>query len=793
MDINIPEPYRIDTKPFIQRPFFVGEVDYPATAARFTKLNTGIESLPGDIIRSNESLLSMFKIGAYGRPDLILNLSLAGTISHSGCLLVGIIPPMPKAIVGTKGLINTIMSGPHGFLFANEATSLAIPVPWYCNSDLATLDMENSPGYVNSLDLGERKGNYATLVILVLNQLAPSTGSTTSLKIVIEACFKNCDIVVPTPRYLSWFAQGGVTDTIRKGVTGLLDYTSGQLKTVSADLIDQARKAVRLYTGLHNPAITHIPLKTIVHPLNYPNVTDREQYFEKLDPFSTFDRMVTQPIFNTYEDEMLISHVVKKKQYIGTFDVHTADPVGTILWVRPISPFQGGYTHDEGSVYGSNNIELMHSIHRGWSGNLKITIQSVMNNKQQCKLKVIKYYNPSMEALDSYPVYQTISNAPSHLMEFTQGGQNQEVLLPFLSRNAIMPCSPNMDVEPMMHGLYYVYLAQPLVVADSSPTTISFNVYMEGGDDLTFYGYAFNKMIMENFDFVPQGGIRVMNEPQQQDNTLRSDPDTGETTLSAARLMPICDMRSHIRRMYSVRGLSFDVQPGATSKVVTPLSALIGECISFSFDSPIEWISRMYYGKSPGFKLRVKVASLLSSGSPYVNEPIISRLDIRFLYFPQVVNIQTGVNRLTAANTGNNIPVFSQNNPWCVPIPFTSSTLAANTQEAVYEFVVPNTSFFKYIGSPDKFLVKNGGATDFSPASDCGSVIAIITNRSIDRTERFHIEFYAGLTDESRLGYHTIAPVYRLYKADGYVLGNNSSPISAVSSVPNKYTYFPTT
>ena len=193
-----------------------GEVTFPATAARYALLNPNVKFVPGDIARSNPSVLNMFKMAAYGRPDLILNVSMAGTITHAGCVLVGVLPPLPAypVLTNQKRLINTILTGPHAFLHANEATSVAIPVPWYCNTDLATTDMELTTGYDNTIDITTINGNYATVVYMVLNPLRPSTGSTTELKIIVEACFKNFDLAVPTPRYVTWQAQAGMFNPV---------------------------------------------------------------------------------------------------------------------------------------------------------------------------------------------------------------------------------------------------------------------------------------------------------------------------------------------------------------------------------------------------------------------------------------------------------------------------------------------------------------------------------------------------------------------------------------------------
>ena len=400
--------------------------------------------------------------------------------------------------------------------------------------------MELGNNYDPTLDITVTNGNYATLVFMVLNPLTPSTGSSKTLKIIVEACFKNFDLSVPTPRFVSWAAQSGqfmpqsgILGGITGFATGLLDSAVDGVKTIASDALDLGRGAIRDYTGLHNPNIPSVQQRVVTTSTNFVNNTDVDQFFEKLDPYARFNRIVKEPIFNTGIDEMAITNIITKKQLIGTVQVTPDMSVGKLLWVRPISPFQGGLGEatTDGSVRCTNNLELMHSFTRGWRGGLTLTIQSVMNNKQQCKLKVVKLYNPSVKVTAAYPVYQTVVNAPTHLLEFTQGGQEHRIDLPYLCRNDITPCASNMDTEALFHGAYYIYIAQPLVVSDSSPTTIEFNIYMEGNTDLTFYGYSTSNTYHDSYKVVQNstqkfeaqsGTLKVMNEPQKQTHTTRS-------------------------------------------------------------------------------------------------------------------------------------------------------------------------------------------------------------------------------------------------------------------------------
>jgi hypothetical protein len=955
MVVDIPEAYRVDAKPYIERPFYVGSVEFTTSNARYSLLTTPIKFLPGDIARSNTSLLNMFKMAAYGRPDLVLNVSLAGTITHAGCILAAILPPLPQYPTSTdvRTLINTAMSGPHAFLNANEATSVTLPVPWYCNTDLATLDMEDVA--TSSVDITTINGNYATLVFIVLNQLAVSTGSTTTLNIVIEACFKHFDMVVPTPRFVTWATQSGrkkksmlnpvyedyLEDAILKeemqtikrrkftldarklmllgsvasslaliarfvvgvvaeestafkaeslssGISGLFDTIASGVKRVAGDAVDAGREWVRGWTGLHNPNDPTATQRILTMNTNFHNNIDVAQYFEKLDPDATFDRITKEPLFGTDLDEMAITHITQKDQYIGTFTVSTTDIVGKLLWIRPISPFQGGYgAANAGGRICANNLELLHSLHRGWRGSLKLKIQSVMNNKQQVKLKVLKFYNPSVKVLQAYPTYASSANAPSHLLEYTQGGQSHEVDLPFLNRNDIQPCCENLDSEAIMHGLYYIYVAQPLVVSDGSPTTVQFNVYMAGGSDLTFYGYTTSNTYHEDFSLftpippavtkqLPQtnlqteksvltgkvhdqpddtlitlsekeqfwaedggaytenvtklaarlkvdvssddkrdkfvsklhvvggrvvgymrdkawkgqsGKVEVMNKPQDQHPSVRRDDKSSNVT-HFNRLKPNIDIRPLIRRMYKSATTSSRIERYSSIVQQIPLGSIVGELPWSWAYSPIETLSRMYYGKNCGFKVRVVVHNV-SNDEPE-NSINMDNFVGRAYYLPQNINTLQPSRTIAAASV--NAAAFSS---YVSPsslgeVPLTASVVARDLvqRSVTYEFVVPNTCFYKYLGSPEKF--KNFGSSVL-PVSlstlDFGSIVFQMVNLGSKNLD-LGIELFVGLTDESRMGFHTIAPPFAVYKGSNcYYLGNNTSATGTISSTLNTFVY----
>lgn len=945
---NIPEAYRVDAKPWVERPFYCDQVKFSTSAPRFSLLNTSIRVLPGDIARSNTSLLNAFKMAALGRADAVLNISMAGTIGHAGCVLVAVLPPMPEYPVNAQRLVNTAMSGPHAFLFANEATSVVVPVPWYCNTDMMTLDMEQGPSYFNAPDITTTNGNYGTLVFIVMNPLAASDGSVMELSIVVEACFKNLDMVVPTPRYTEWQQQSGMVNPVyddydkimramrdmeeclpergakkkkrrnfnalqllsisvglvnliqsaieslscvdaeavvnmmpQAGILsslgsammpGLISNVASKGTTLIGDILDKGIGALRKFTGLHNPNIATVQTRVINTNINFANMVDGEQFFEKLDPHANSNRVMEEHLFGTDIDEMDITHITSKDQYLGTFVVSQDDPLGKLLWARPISPFQGGDGFAPDGIICANNLELMHSLHRAWRGGLTLTIQSVMNNKQQVKLKVIKFYNPSVIVTDAQPVYHTAVNAPSHLMEFSQGAQTQETDLPFLCRNALCPRAENPDTEAMLHGMYYIYLAQPFVSADGSPTKGEFNVYMRGNEDLQFYGYTTtnlgwegyampleedplarkeivkvdgflpvnpyahmdgatdiailetttrkkNELVKEyvldphffentaNFkstnglithlilpevkwgEFKPQSGsnIEVMNEPQEQHQSMSESRTI--TPIECTRLVPSINIRDIARRMYKTSAIGVSIGPGETYTKAYSLAGFVYEKPNEYYYTPMGMASRMYYGKTVGFKFRVSL-TLDKHGTESGD---IADLHTRVYYQPQTINVLTNQRTINGAgvNTASYLPITTTSTIGEPPMTYQLTPVKAEGATVIYEFTIPDTSFYKFMGSPNKFKTfSSATVTPNLSTADFGSFILEITNMHSTLAVNPIAELYVGLTDESRMGFHAIAPPFRVRKSFAYYLGNNESDTELIPNGVNPRIYY---
>lgn len=861
---GIPEDYKMDMKPFIKRPFYLGQMQWRENDPKYSYLTTPVRHLPADVILSNTSLRNAIRVGAMMKPSLELHISLNGTLTHAGCLLFGVLPPGPILTNSTSNvyMINTILSGPHVKLFANEATSAVLEVPWYCNTDMCettivdqnvdtdALSRNNIPVVNNIISESRDRGScvYATLVCMVLNPLRPGLG-VNALTVTMEAIFKEFELAVPTPRFLSetdWVAQSGKPPLWKRATTGLLDLGAAGAKSlypIFGDAIDTARGVIRSLTGLHNFNIPIISDRIIHTWHNYRNATDIPQFFEKMDQSSQYNRICKEPVFGTSYDEMNIGYITSKPQYLGSFEVDVSTPAGTVLWSRPISPFQGAgigpqphYTAGDASKQirlSSNNIELMHALHRYWRGDLAVTLEVVMNNKTHVKLKVIKYYAPGRYAMsDRLPTMMSLSNAPSQLLEFSAGAQRYCVDLPYLGKNELMPCAEDTITEAMYHGIYIVYLAQPMVIGDSSPSVATVNVYIRGvhdhpGSNLQFYGYSHKNVFLDRVvpgattyynevvtaaaatvlvkegeeeivtyapddKWEPQSGgsqscmpacTVPMNQPQEQENDFTFE-EANNKIEHHNRLLPNVDIRPLIRRMYETYRFDVGLTSSGTDETVLNLATLLAESqqgvlapSTVNQYRSLALISSMFHGKScVGFKMRLEYKA---------NYPISCRV---YYIPPGITLLKTEfICNLTMAQP--NPAVF---NP-TVPNAYNPSLMMASNDRSVdslsgaFEFLVPDMNPFKFVGGHNKYRPTNVIAS--SPQEDMGSIYIVLKNGPLPvggETNNVSMDIFTGLTDESRLGFHTIAPIFGIRSGNRGTYGIsrfNSPNIPAVNTL----------
>lgn len=473
------EKLKVNFDPLINKPFFIGNIEW-SNQSQYDTLK--VLKIPMDLL-VNPLIKKPFESTVNYRAKLCLMFQIAGTPMHSGTIIASAVPRGVENLFSMMGNsfypFATLMCNPHVFLSANESTSVCLDVPFYSSTPVIRTD--NNHDTVNFAGV-----NYAEVHVVVLNPMGVPTSGSTKLTISVHAMFREGDFYVPHVD-ATFVPNSNV-------ISKIIDIPFTYAKKVTGDIIDAGRSFIREYTGLHNKNIA-VPLSRVVATTdNFQNYTDAVQFFEKLDLYATHERILDNIYFFTHTDEMDILHILKKPQYLGTFDVNATSPVGKVVWSRPNTPLQRTTTLSDPDLGNGRLLlspfEILGSMARFWRGGLKIHIQAVMSNFHFVKLLVAKNYSPVLESTHLVPQFTDVGNLITDTLEFSSGGQVQTVDIDYMATTRVLPLSFDLVTNGLQNGLYYIYLAQPLVFNGSVPLSVSFNVFVSAGDDFEYYGYC---------------------------------------------------------------------------------------------------------------------------------------------------------------------------------------------------------------------------------------------------------------------------------------------------------------
>jgi len=315
----------------------------------------------------------------------------------------------------------------------------------------------------------------------------------------------------PSKRFTGQGIDSGPMPTFQSRTTEILDDVASYAKNVTTDLITDARAWVKRITGFHNPNIPNIQKKNYMQQRNNAWTVDRPTAYDRLDPFQDYVRMYSLHDYHTNVDEMELKHLTSKKQKVGTFTVSSTDDRGTLLWSRPITPFQD--VLENGGT--ANMLEIISSMAQAWSGRLKLSVQSSMTSFQNLKLLVSCDYSCAVEVGTSKPVFENLFGLVTCTMEFTGGGEWQCCDLEYYGITPHLPVALDARTNARIHGMYYISVLQPLSIAPNQPTTAEFNVYISGGDDFSLYGYKPIMLSQPGMGPIPTVDSKTFAEPRR--------------------------------------------------------------------------------------------------------------------------------------------------------------------------------------------------------------------------------------------------------------------------------------
>lgn len=533
-------PVQMDYSRYLGKPFQLGVFSWADTDAQWS--NVVDITLPSRVYL-NEFLKVPFFHSSLFRCKARIMVQVSGTPMHQGTLLVVAQPPDATTLgnSGSKLYVNSMLNAPHCFLAASNSTSVELNVPFYANSKLMQTDtnIDQVPQYSAPCS-----NQFASINVCVFNKLVAPTSGTKIVSVIVNVIFDELEFYAPTS-VLTWVTPLSVTtkkfeaqceeeecgsclpkpkDVACNCVCGennvvqitttqpqfeaqsaeqsswnrftgiistMFDNLAIGAKKVTGDFIDVGRGAVREYTGLHNGSITHISKRNYTQHRAELNAVDVPVPYNKLDPYMGYDRVTRDYTFDTDVDEMDIQHIITKPQYISTFTVSENDDTGKLKFSRPITPVQEVYMSPGGATpLMTANLQVLSYFTRFWRGSIKIHIQANMTNFHYCKLAVFKTYSPNIKQLAKVPSYDSVLGLMIDYLEFSEGGQVHTVELPYNALLNNLECARDWGMNAMQHGMYYIYVAQPLISNGTVAKSVDFNIFYSAGDDFQFSGYS---------------------------------------------------------------------------------------------------------------------------------------------------------------------------------------------------------------------------------------------------------------------------------------------------------------
>lgn len=755
MDKEMPSQGRLDFDSILNKPFLIGTATWNTSSAKFAELiRIGFPSS----IMTNALAKVPFVYSTYYNLKMCVMLQVSGTPMHQGILLAATIPHAAPTVIRP----NQLLSAPHVFLNANESTAVCLEAPMYVPTStyLTPSSDTSNNSVIGTSPFGQ---DFCDLVIFVMNPLAVAAGSATSVSVSIHVKILEGDFYVPKLP-LTWVTQG-LTDFVSELATvptTIMDDAAGGLKKVAGDIIDYGRSMIRTLTGFHAPNIPTISGRMNVGFRNNLNNVDVQSNSEVLDPHAEFNRIYNDFYFRTAQDEMDVNYLCSKPMFIGSFIVSSTTPLGKNLFSYPITPMIET-TAPTNSTNFYSPMRTIAECSRYWRGSMKLHIQASCTNFHYCKILILKYYAPSkglIATANVIPSAMDIHNLPTDTLEFTSGGQIHTITIPYISNRKQLPCAKDATANAMQHCVALGYLIQPLVYNSNVPTSINFNVYISGGEDLEFSGYATDNYNIPSSSvlptyWVPQGTFISPTVENPQRTLLFTENEYNDETNMSFR--PNKSIRDYLRRMIPCAPLTLDgPTTGGTYGSINVASLLTAT--SIGNDSTFKLLSSMFLGLSGGLKVRLKITGPVHAAVTYI--PPEEYLNLDNVYssssatitpppsdtnFRAVMTDTLAVTPISYYTTGPQIEIQDYTRSAGLQTTF-------NQNLFTFDFIIPNMNSFNYVGGVGKWY--NTALLNINPENDLGVLyIRYLTSNSAGSFPTITVQPFIGLCDESRLGY----------------------------------------
>nr|UNY42108.1 MAG: polyprotein 2 [Picornavirales sp.] len=721
---------------------FSFKATYPWSTTDLSHTKLASLNVPQDLI-VNSITSTPFSVFNYWRGDVEVRLQVTGTPFHQGMLAAVFVPLSQQQ--QSDDIIDNFSSmtvNPTCYLFPNANSNAVMSIPF------------NHPSQY--LDLTQPLDSLGRLYIVVFNKLQLAAGASDTVTVSLFSRFLGSEFKVPRISGSTVFATPQSRDLVKS-----------KISNVSSGLISKFVDKVlphNVVTDTLLPMLTTL-LDKPTDPSQTATVATLTNRMNFRSGVEHIDKLVTEPTqlfesnnmtFATNNDEMSLAYLKTRYSYLGTFKVNTSNTIGTVVASIPLNPNPNSI-----ALNALNQVPLITYLsapYTMWRGSLTFKIQIVATSLQTLKLFAAFNFNTF-----TVPTSLSLNVATSQYgeaFEINQGTNEIEFTVPFVSTTPYKYV-PTGNTYSALDTLGYlnIVILNRLVAPSNTPTEISANVYIAGGDDFELSTLSLNNnfipAVAQSSDITPPMESTMANVDQATEK-LVAPPSTRVTREPVTQVM-----------MDSVQDYLKKYQPispwppvSVNSKYQTyvfrletlfeyyPTSALTFAAIANRPTTP-RIAQGLFSHYSPLFRqfkggLRFKISDVaISTGMVPINTMSV--------YFaPPELTPQSEAN--TSVAFRSNIPLPQGNGPFadgdypsflsnCVRLPLHIYGGATNR---VAEFEVPFSSIYQshIIGSLLSPAAQIGPRT-------MGSIIVLRCAASSDLAE---LAVHAAFNDEARFG-----------------------------------------
>lgn len=704
------EKLPFDYSQFVNKPFLVA--NFPWASSDLPGGNLQTISIPGSIMSTNSFLAIPWRSSCFYRMRGRAIVQVAGTINHAGVALVYATPANANTLT-----VNNAMLVPHSFLYANQASPVAVEIPFYNNLPLRQTCENN---VCRSNQYNDVYDSFAAIKVVVMSQLRTAVMSP-SVNVSVHVIIDELEFYTPKPLDVVYSTM----DVLRPQsfVTNFFDGLSSILKKGSADAIDSTRASIRQWTGLHNPNLPAPTEKSYMQMRTNPNIIDGVTQNDLLGPYAMADSITDDFYFQTQDDEMDINYLLRQPQHIATSVITAANTANTLLFTRPITPIMPAAEGALGAFRLRTIQAKLAACAAYWSGDMELMIQSSMTNLQFVKLLVVldysRNFNSTNIGTNTQPSLAPYQGTITHTLEFSGGGTIKCVKLPFMSPFRQLPVTTDWRSNSLQHGVVRVYLLQPIVNGTATATDADFLFYIRGTPTMALHGFATRRF---NTSSASPALFSIGDNSAEEDSVENEDRLQAQSEVSAVSvqadqrcvdvqdehsfnpdqkagvLRPIKNIRDIARRMYpafsstvSQTALQMNTSPSYT--IAVSIQSLwrsyFGSSAVNGF-TPLDVVSDLFWGFRGGLKMKV-----VTYGTNSVN---VKYLPPSFTHF---------------SSTGTAIPAIVNTGPTTTNATYRTSFASATNQFAQgnSQLQLPVQESPNYTRRAENRFVTNGGAT----------------------------------------------------------------------------------